>query len=111
MRSERSPCTAHMQARLGQLLHPGPETGIGRAVRAKDVVHIPDATANPAWRQGDPMRVEAVDVGGARTARRADAQGDRRLWDFCHGPHLLRNGPTTNLFLLLSPVADKWGVS
>ena len=51
---------SYMQARLGQLLHPGPETGIGRAVRTKDVAHIPDATADPAYRQGDPMRVEAV---------------------------------------------------
>jgi len=58
---------SYMQARLGQLLHPGPETGIGRAVRTKDVAHIPDATADPAYRQGDPMRVEAVDVGGVRT--------------------------------------------
>jgi two-component system, NtrC family, sensor kinase len=57
----------YMQARLGQLLHPGSETGIGRAFRTKDVVHIPDATADPAYRQGDPMRVEAVDVGGVRT--------------------------------------------
>jgi GAF domain len=57
----------YMRARLGQLLQPGPETGIGRAVRTKDVVHIPDATADPAYRQGDPMRVEAVDVGGVRT--------------------------------------------
>jgi GAF domain-containing protein len=57
----------YMQARLGQLLQPGPETGIGRAVWTKDVVHIPDATADPAYRQGDPMRVEAVDVGGVRT--------------------------------------------
>src|SRR5262249_36776734 len=50
----------YMQGRMGQLLHPGPETGISRAVRTKDVVHIPDATADPAYRQGDPMRVEAV---------------------------------------------------
>jgi signal transduction histidine kinase len=57
----------YMQARLGQLLHPGPETGIGRLVRTKDVVHIPDATADPAYRQSDPMRVAAVDVGGVRT--------------------------------------------
>jgi GAF domain-containing protein len=57
----------YMQARLGQLLQPGPETGIGRAVRTKDVVYIPDATTDPAYRQGDPMRVEAVDVGGVRT--------------------------------------------
>jgi GAF domain-containing protein len=57
----------YMQSRLGQLLYPGPETGIGRLVRTKDVVHIPDATADPAYRQGDPMRVAAVDVGGVRT--------------------------------------------
>src|SRR5262245_8310952 len=57
----------YMQSRLGQLLHPGPGTGIGRLVRTKDVVHIPDATADPAYRQGDPMRVAAVDVGGVRT--------------------------------------------
>jgi signal transduction histidine kinase len=57
----------YMQARLGHLLHPGPETGVGRAVRTKDVVHIPDATAEPAYRQGDPMRIEAVDLGGVRT--------------------------------------------
>jgi signal transduction histidine kinase len=57
----------YMQSRLGQLLHPGPETGIGRLVRTKDVVHIPDATADPAYRQADPMRVAAVDVGGVRT--------------------------------------------
>jgi GAF domain-containing protein len=57
----------YMQSRLGQLLYPGPETGIGRLVRTKDVVHIPDATADPAYRQGDPMRVAAVDLGGVRT--------------------------------------------
>jgi GAF domain-containing protein len=57
----------YMQSRLGQLLYPGPETGIGRMVRTKDVVHIPDATADPAYRQGDPMRVAAVDLGGVRT--------------------------------------------
>jgi two-component system, NtrC family, sensor kinase len=57
----------YMQARLGQVLHPGPETGVGRAVRTKDVVHIPDATAELAYRQGDPMRIEAVNLGGVRT--------------------------------------------
>jgi two-component system, NtrC family, sensor kinase len=57
----------YMQSRLGQLFYPGPETGIGRLVRTKDVVHIPDATADPAYRQGDPMRVAAVDLGGVRT--------------------------------------------
>src|SRR5262249_48177105 len=54
----------YMQARLGQLLHPGPETGVGRLIRTKGVVHIPDARAEPVYGQGDPMRVEAVNVGG-----------------------------------------------
>jgi two-component system, NtrC family, sensor kinase len=35
---------AYMQARLGQLVHPGAGTGLGRVVRTKQVVHVADAT-------------------------------------------------------------------
>ena len=58
---------AYMRARLGQLIHPGPGTGIGRMMRSRQVVHVPDATAEPAYRERDPMRVAAADVGGVRT--------------------------------------------
>src|SRR5215470_6677424 len=57
----------YLQSRLGQLVHPGPGTGLGRAVRTKQAVHIADVTAEPAYRDGDPMRVAAADLGGVRT--------------------------------------------
>jgi signal transduction histidine kinase len=47
--------------------HPGPGTGLGRAVRTKQAVHIADVTAEPAYRERDPMRVAAADLGGVRT--------------------------------------------
>jgi signal transduction histidine kinase len=58
---------AYLQARLGQLLHPGPGTALGRTVQTKQVVHVADVRAEPAYRKGDPMRVAAADVGGVRT--------------------------------------------
>src|SRR5262245_8772515 len=45
----------------------GPGTGLGRAVRTKQAVHIADVTAEPAYRERDPMRVAAADLGGVRT--------------------------------------------
>jgi GAF domain-containing protein/anti-sigma regulatory factor (Ser/Thr protein kinase) len=57
----------YLQARLGQLVRPGPGTGLGRAVRTKQAVHIADVTAEPAYRERDPMRVAAADLGGVRT--------------------------------------------
>ena len=57
----------YLQARLGQLINPGPGTGLGRAVRTKQIVHIADVTAEPAYRERDPIRVAAADLGGVRT--------------------------------------------
>jgi GAF domain-containing protein len=57
----------YLRARLGQLVHPGPGTGLGRAVRTKQPVHIADVTAEPAYRERDPIRVAAADLGGVRT--------------------------------------------
>jgi len=57
----------YLESRLGQLVHPGPGTGLGRAVRTKQAVHIADVTAEPAYRERDPMRVAAADLGGVRT--------------------------------------------
>jgi signal transduction histidine kinase len=58
---------AYLQARLGQLLHPGPGTALGRTVQTRQMVHVADVRAEPAYRNGDPMRVAAADVGGVRT--------------------------------------------
>jgi GAF domain-containing protein len=57
----------YLRSRLGQLVHPGPGTGLGRAVRTKQAVHIADVTAEPAYLERDPMRVAAADLGGVRT--------------------------------------------
>jgi GAF domain-containing protein len=58
---------AYMRARLGQLITPGAGTGLGRVVQTKKVVHVADITAEPAYRDGDPMRTAAAEVGGVRT--------------------------------------------
>jgi GAF domain-containing protein len=58
---------AYLRSRLGQLIHPGPQTGLGRVVRTKRVVHVHDAKAEPAYRERDPMRVATVELGGVRT--------------------------------------------
>ena len=58
---------AYVEARLHKLVHPGPNTSLGRAVATKRVVQIEDAFADSANSAADPMRVAAVDLGGVRT--------------------------------------------
>src|SRR5262249_39699466 len=48
-------------------IRPGPNTGLGRAARTKQVVHIADLMADSAYAERDPLRVAAVEVLGART--------------------------------------------
>ena len=48
-------------------VHPGPNTGLGRVARTKQVVHIPDLMADSAYAEGDPLRVQTVETLGART--------------------------------------------
>ena len=58
---------AYVEARLHKLVHPGPNTSLGRAVATKRVVQIEDAFADSDNSAVDPMRVAAVDLGGVRT--------------------------------------------
>ena len=58
---------AYAEARLHKLVHPGPDTGIGRVMATKRVVQVEDASADRGYSTGDPMRVAAVDLGGIRT--------------------------------------------
>jgi GAF domain-containing protein len=58
---------AYVEARLHKLVHPGPDTGIGRVMATKRVVQVEDASADRAYSAGDPVRVAAVDLGGVRT--------------------------------------------
>ncbi len=48
-------------------LRPGPNTGLGRLIASKRPVHIIDATDDIAYKGGESVRVEAVELGGIRT--------------------------------------------
>jgi two-component system, NtrC family, sensor kinase len=49
------------------LIRPGPDTGLGRVAKTKQVVHFDDIRATPSYRAGDPVRVALADLAGART--------------------------------------------
>ena len=66
----------YLKARLGQLLHPGPGTGLGRAVRTKHAVHIADVTDEPANRERDPRANRGGDLAPSNHPQCADAQGE-----------------------------------
>ena len=46
----------------------GPGTGLGRAAATKQVIHIADISTEQAYIDRDPLRVEGVELIGARTA-------------------------------------------
>jgi two-component system NtrC family sensor kinase len=48
-------------------LVPGPNTGLGRIVTAKQVVHIPDVMEGLAYAERDPLRIATVEILQART--------------------------------------------
>ena len=60
--------TAYAQERAqNPVIHPSPDTGVGRVAQTKQVVHIDDIKAEPSYRAGNPVRLASVDLGGART--------------------------------------------
>jgi GAF domain-containing protein len=50
-----------------RLVRPAPTTGLGRMLLGRETIHIPDLTDDPAYKSGDPLRVDTVKVLGART--------------------------------------------
>src|SRR5262249_15286920 len=46
---------------------PGPRTALGRIVETKQTVHIVDVTTEPAYVEGEPVFVAAVNLGRFRT--------------------------------------------
>ena len=48
-------------------LRPGPKTGFARAAKLKQPIQILDLKEEPGYREGDPMPVAGVELGGART--------------------------------------------
>jgi signal transduction histidine kinase len=60
-----SPAANEIWSRVA--IRPGPETGLGRLISTKSVVHIADASADAAYAHRDPLRVAIVELLGART--------------------------------------------
>jgi GAF domain-containing protein len=60
------PAIAELRAR-DPVIRPGPRTGLGRAARTKQVVHVADITAEQAYAERDPTRIATADLAGART--------------------------------------------
>src|SRR5262249_35140687 len=52
--------------RRDPLIHPTPGSALSRLVTTKNVVHIPDITADQAYIDRNPMFVTAVELGGFR---------------------------------------------
>jgi two-component system, NtrC family, sensor kinase len=48
-------------------ISPNPNTGLSRLVRTKEVAHIPDLKADPAYAEREPLRVATVEQAGARS--------------------------------------------
>jgi signal transduction histidine kinase len=48
-------------------IRPGPNTGLGRLARTKQVAHIPDLKADSAYAEREPLRVVTVEQAGARS--------------------------------------------
>jgi len=49
------------------VIHPGPDTAMGRLLRTRRTVHVEDAMAERAYIEGDPVRRANADLAGART--------------------------------------------
>src|SRR5262249_43429005 len=58
---------AFVEERKRAPIHPGPHTGLGRALRTKQVVHIADAAAHLGYLERDPVTVAGVELGGYQT--------------------------------------------
>src|SRR5262249_22331019 len=48
-------------------VRPGPKTGLRRVLDTKQVVHIADLAAEPAYAERDPLPVATVEIAGGRT--------------------------------------------
>jgi GAF domain-containing protein len=46
---------------------PGSRTALGRVMQTRQTVHIADVTVDPAYLEGEPIFVAAVELGGFRT--------------------------------------------
>jgi GAF domain-containing protein len=48
-------------------IRPGPTTGLGRVASTRKTIHIVDTQAEPAYAEGEPLRIATAELGGARS--------------------------------------------
>ena len=60
-------------------IRPSPNTALGRLVRTKQVVQIPDIQADFAYAEGEALRVATVELAGARTLLAVPMLKERQL--------------------------------
>ena len=53
--------------RLGQIIHPHPDSGLAHVARTKQMSHIEDIRTQKPYRAGNQAVVELADLAGART--------------------------------------------
>ncbi|MGC1573241.1 MAG: GAF domain-containing protein, partial [Pseudolabrys sp.] len=53
--------------RLGQILHPHPDSGLAHVARTKQIAHIEDIRTQKPYLEGNQAIVELADLAGART--------------------------------------------
>ena len=53
--------------RLGQIIHPHPDSGLAHVARTKQISHIEDIRTQKPYRAGNQAVVELADLAGART--------------------------------------------
>src|SRR5262249_50484347 len=61
------------------LQRPGPRTALGRVIETRRTVHIADVTTEPAYVEGDPIFVAAVNLGRFRTVLTVPMLKDNEL--------------------------------
>ena len=59
---------AFAEARRREPNRPSPKSSVGRMIATKAIVHVADAAEQPGYAERDPASVDAVELGGVRTA-------------------------------------------
>ena len=55
------------RTRLGEIIHPHPDSGLAHVARTKQIAHIEDIKTQKPYLEGDPAVVKLADSAGART--------------------------------------------
>ena len=74
-----NPPPAFAVRRANALVHPDPDSALGRAASTRTAVQIFDLSAASAYARRDPFTAEAVELGGARTLISVPMLGDNEL--------------------------------